>query len=669
MSIRPDPNRIGEGTHLWEASAEQKVKSNVSQYMAWLNDTQGLEFHSYSDLWRWSVTEIEDFWQTLWIFFEVNASRSYDKVLTARLMPGAHWFPGAKLNYAEHLLARADDHLAIVSQSELRSLRSTTYRELRREVASVASGLRALGVGKGDRVASFMPNILETAVAMLATSSIGAIWSSCSPDFGPRSVVDRLQQIEPRVLFVVDGYRYSGRDYSLLKVVEEVQSDLRTLEHTVVVPYLARNPDLGDLSRVCLWADLKGPDTNLRFEQVPFEHPLWILYSSGTTGLPKAIVHGHGGVLLEHMKTLSLHMDLTSDDRFFWFTTTGWMMWNLLLSGLSLGSTVVLFDGDPSYSDLGTLWRLAQDAHVSYFGASAPYIQACMKAGIKPSKAFDLSTIRGVGCTGAPLPPEGFRWVYEDVNPDVHFGSYSGGTDMCTGFVGPSPLLPVCAGQIQCRTLGALVEAYDDQGHSLIDEVGELVITQPMPSMPLRLWGDHDGSLYRESYFEMYPSIWRHGDWIKITAEERCVIYGRSDSTLNRNGVRMGTSEFYGVVEEMDEITDSLVIDTGYGGREDRLLLFVVLKGGVVLDEPLRSAISAKLRVELSPRHVPDEIRVITEVPRTLNGKKIEVPVKRILTGSSVTEAVSEAAIANPDSLRVFVRLAGSSSMQFTNTT
>ena len=661
MAIDSNSGRIVEGTHLWEASDERKAKSNISRYIGWLDDTRGLDFGSYSELWQWSVTEIEDFWASLWDFFEVKASSPYSQVLTERRMPGTRWFPGAKLNYAEHLLSRGDDHPVLISQSELRPLTTVTYRQLRDEVASIAGGLRALGVGKGDRVVAFMPNITETAVAMLATASIGAIWSSCSPEFGTRSVVDRLRQIEPRVLFAIDGYRYGGRDHSRLEAVKEIQRALPTLESTVIVPYLFGRPDLEGLSGVVLWDDLARPGSDLLFEQVPFEHPLWVLYSSGTTGLPKAIVHGHGGILLEHMKTLSLHMDLTPLDRFFWFTTTGWMMWNLLLGGLSLGSTVVLYDGDPGHPDLGALWRLAQDAGISYFGASAPYIQACMNASIEPGSQFDLNAVRGIGCTGAPLPPEGFRWVYDKVSPNVHLGSYSGGTDMCTGFVGPSPLLPVCAGQIQCRTLGALVEAYDAEGRPLVDDVGELVITEPMPSMPLRLWNDPDGSRYRESYFDMYPGIWRHGDWIKITGDESCAIYGRSDSTLNRSGVRMGTSEFYSVVEELDEVVDSLVIDTGHGGKEGRLLLFVVLQHGAALDDRLRSAIGAKLRAELSPRHVPDEIHQIEEVPRTLNGKKIEVPVKRILAGSPVPEAASEGAIANPESMRGFVNLVDAS--------
>lgn len=659
MAIDSNSGRIAEGTRLWEASAERKARSNISRYLAWLNDTRRLEFSSYGDLWRWSVTEIEDFWASLWDYFDVRANRPYDHVLTERRVPGAGWFPGAELNYAEHLLRRDDDHPALISQSELRPLTTVTYRQLRREVASVAGGLRALGVTKGERVVALMPNIPETAVGMLATTSIGAIWASCSPEFGTRSVVDRFRQIEPRVLLAVDGYRYRGRDHRCLKAVEEIQQALPTLEHTVLVPYLSEDPDLSGLAGAVLWRDLAMPEKDLQFEQVSFEHPLWVLYSSGTTGLPKAIVHGHGGILLEHMKTLSLHMDLTPEDRFFWFTTTGWMMWNLLLGGLALGSTVVLFDGDPAHPDLGTLWRLAQDAGISYFGGSAPYIQACMKAGIEPGIQFALDAVRGIGCTGAPLPPEGFRWVYDKVNSNVHLGSYSGGTDMCTGFVGPSPLLPVYAGQIQCRTLGALVEAYDSEGRPLVDEVGELVISEPMPSMPLRLWNDPGGKRYRESYFDMYPGVWRHGDWIKITREESCAIYGRSDSTLNRSGVRMGTSEFYSVVEEMDEILESLVIDTGHAGQEGRLLLFVVLKDGVSLDDRLMSAISAKLRTELSPRHVPDDIHAISEVPRTLNGKKIEVPVKHILAGSSVTEVASEGAIANPDSLRAFVNLAG----------
>ena len=630
----------------------------MARLLAWLRDNKGLTFDTYGDLWQWSVTDLEGFWAAIWDFFEVKARRPYSRVLAERRMPGARWFEGARLNYAEHALMRRDGHPAIMARSETRPPATLTYRQLHDEVSMVAAGLRRLGVGRGDRVVAYLPNIVETVVAFLATASIGAIWSASSPEFGTRSVVERFRQIEPKVLLAVDGYRYGGRDYPRMDAVREIRRSLPTIVRTVVVPYLAGRTSLDGLSDAIEWRELRETGRELDFEPVPFDHPLWVLYSSGTTGLPKPIVQGHGGILLEHRKTLSLHLDLNPEDRFFWFTTTGWMMWNLLIGGLLLGATVQLYDGDPGYPDLGTLWRDAEQSGTTYFGVSAPYIQACMNAGMEPGKSFKLAGLKGVGSTGAPLTPEGFRWVYEKVSPDVLLGSFSGGTDMCTGFVGPCPLLPVRAGEIQCRCLGAKVEAYDPQGRPVVDRVGELVITEPLPSMPLYLWNDDGDRRYRESYFETFPGVWRHGDWIRITGRGACVISGRSDSTLNRGGVRMGTSEFYQIAEEMDEVLDSLVVDTGRDGGEGRLLLFLVMHQGYGLDDDLRGRIGRKLRVELSPRHVPDEMHAIPEVPTTLNGKKMEGPVKRVLMGTPVEEAVSRDAMSNPGSIQYFVELA-----------
>ena len=658
MERHSSPREVTQGTLLWEPSEEVKEKANITRYMSWLKERRGLNFASYQEMWQWSVTDLEGFWSSIWDFFRVKAHQTYQRVLAERRMPGARWFAGAQLNYAENALRRQDDHPAILFQSEMRPLTMVSYQQLYRQVASVAAGLRRLGVGKGDRVAAYMPNIPETVVAFLATASIGAIWSSCAPEFGTRSVAERFQQIEPTVLIAVDGYRYGGRAYSRMEAVAGIQRQLPTLKHTVVVPYLTPHPALEDLTHAILWQELGEGVQELTFESVPFDHPLWVLYSSGTTGPPKPIVHGHGGILLEHLKSLSLHLDLTPEDRFFWFTTTGWMMWNMLISGLLLGATVVLYDGNPGYPDMSTLWRFAQETGMTYFGTSAPYIQACMKAGIGPGKEFDIASLRGVGSTGAPLSREGFRWVYEKVKPDVLLGSVSGGTDMCTAFVGSCPILPVHAGEIQCWWLGARVEAYDDHGRSVVDEVGELVITEPLPSMPLYFWSDPEGRRYRESYFETFPGVWRHGDWIKITRRNSCIIYGRSDSTIKRGGVRMGTSELYRVVEELDEVTDSLVVDTSQLDAEGQLLLFLVLKEGLQLDDALRRQIREKLRSELSPRYVPDEIYVIPEVPKTLNGKKLEVPVKRILMGTPAEEAVSRDAMSNPQSLQFFEGLA-----------
>ena len=577
-------------------------------------------------------------------------------------MPGADWFPGALLSYPQHIFRNRDDaDVAVRHASELRELGEVTWGELGDQVARAAAGLRELGIGRGDRVVAYMPNIPETLVAFLATASLGAIWSSCSPDFGASSVVDRFAQIEPKVLFCVDGYRYGGRDFDRTEVVAGLQSAMPTLERTVVLPYLAPEPDLSKLDRAITWHDLlaSGEGATLEFEQVPFDHPLWVLYSSGTTGLPKAIVQGHGGILLEQLKKLNLHVDAQEGDRLFWFTTTGWMMWNFLIGGLLTPASIVLYDGSPGHPDMGVLWDLAERAGMTCFGTSASYIAACMNAGVEPSDGRDLSTLRSVGSTGSPLSPEGFEWVYRHVGRDTWLFSTSGGTDVCTAFVGGVPLLPVYRGELQGRALGARVEAFDEDGNSIVDEVGELVITEPMPSMPLYLWGDDDGSRYRASYFDVYPGVWRHGDWIEITSRGTAVIYGRSDSTINRQGVRMGTSEIYRAVQGIPEITDALVVDIPKPGTEGWMPLFVVLADGETLDDELTGKIKRRIRELCSPRHVPDAVYEIAEVPRTLSGKVLEVPVKRILTGTPPEQAASRDSLANPRSLDYFVELAG----------
>jgi len=631
-------------------SADEVAAANLTGYL------RAVGFDSYDALWRWSVDDLEGFWASVWDFFDVPGDRGRI-VLGERAMPGAAWFPEASLNYAEQALRWDDDRPAVEFRAEPggRPAETITHRDLRRRVAEVAAGLRALGVGRGDRVAAYAPNVPETLIGFLATASLGAIWSSCSPDFGVTAVLDRFRQIEPRVLIAADGYVYRGRVYDRRPEVAELERNLPGLAAVVMVDNVGL--DRGSNVR---FADVAVPGADLVVERVPFQHPLWVLYSSGTTGLPKALVHGHGGIVLEHLKALSLHHDLGRHDRFFWFTSTGWMMWNLLVGGLLVGATVVLYDGSPAAPDLGALWRMAQDTGTTYFGASAAYIQSCLKAGIVPRQVADLSRLRGLGSTGAPLPPEGFRWVYDNVHPGLVLGSVSGGTDVCTAFVGSCPLLPVVAGEIQCRYLGAAVEAFDEDGKAVIDQVGELVLTEPMPSMPVFLWGDEDHARYRSAYFDAYPGVWRHGDWIRVTERGSCVIYGRSDSTLNRGGVRIGTSELYRVVEDLDQVVDSLVVDTGRLGDEGRCWLFVVLADGAVLDGGLRSTITRRLRAELSPRHVPDEIVAVAEVPRTLNGKKLEVPVKRILQGEPWRSVVSRDGMANPDALQVFVDLAES---------
>jgi len=631
---------------IWEPTAGSVERAHITRYMRWLERERGLRFADYASLWRWSVDDLDAFWTSIWDFFGLRGTRG-ERALASERMPGAQWFPGASLSYAEHALARRDDHPALIARSETRGLDHTTtitYRELADQVAAARAGLVRLGVRKGDRVAAYMPNIPETVVGLLATASLGAIWASCSPDFGTRAVIDRFAQLEPAVLLAVDGYRYGGKEFDRGAELAEIERALPSLKATVVLPYL-RESAPGRST----WAGLLSASAPLAFERVPFEHPLWVLCTSGTTGLPKGLVHSHGGVLLEHLKSLHLHNDLGADDRFFWFTTTGWMMWNYLLGILPLGGTAVLFDGSPGHPDLTTVWRLAADTGVTYFGTSAPFIHACMKAAVAPGRAADLSRLRGIGSTGAPLSPEGFRWVRETLGRPILLGSVSGGTDVCTAFVQSCPLLPVRAGELQCAALGAKVEAYSADGRPIVDEVGELVITRPLPSMPVRLWNDPDMERYRAAYFDVFPGVWRHGDWIRFAPDGSCVIYGRSDATLNRGGVRMGTAEFYRVVEELPEVADSLVVEVDED--DGRLVLFIVLRPGAALDDGLRRRVAAALRRALSPRHVPDRIVAVAEIPKTLNGKKLEVPVKRLIAGQPMEKAVSEGAVANPKGL------------------
>jgi acetoacetyl-CoA synthetase len=647
---------------LWEPSAELVERSRLREYMRWLEADRNLSFAGYDELWRWSVTDLEAFWDSIWDFFGVQASGERGAVLSAREMPGAKWFAGAELNYAEHVFAGKDaGEVAILHASELRELGELSWGELRAQVAATAAGLRSLGVQRGDRVVAYMPNVPEAVVAFLAAASIGAIWSSCSPDFGPASVVDRFAQIEPKVLFAVDGYRYGGRDFDRRETLARLQEAMPSLERTVVLPYLDPDPDLSPLRDAMRWEELLagGEGAEPAFERVPFDHPLWVLYSSGTTGLPKAIVQSQGGILLEHLKKLNLHVDAHPGDRLFWFTTTGWMMWNFLVSGLLTRAAIVLYDGNPGHPDMGVLWDLAERAGVTMFGTSASYIAACMKAGVEPGAGRDLSRLGAVGSTGSPLSPEGFDWVYEHLGAGTWLFSTSGGTDLCTAFVGGCALLPVYRGELQGRALGAAVEAWDEDGKPVVDEVGELVVTEPMPSMPVFFWGDDEAqSRYRASYFEHYPGVWRHGDWIEVTSRGTAVIYGRSDSTINRSGIRMGTSEIYRAVLGLDEIVDALVVDVPRPGTEGWMPLFVVLREGAALNDDLRKEIARRVRAQCSPRHVPDEVFAIAEVPRTLSGKILEVPVKRILMGTPPEQAASRDSLANPAALDWFVEFA-----------
>jgi acetoacetyl-CoA synthetase len=626
---------------VWTPSAERIASATITRYREWLNDSRGLELEDYAGLWQWSVDELEEFWASIWEFFEVEASEPYERVLTTREMPEAEWFPGARLSYAEHVFrGRADGDVAIRHASELRPLGEWTWGELRARAGAVAGALREAGVVAGDRVVAYLPNIPETIAAFLGCASIGATWSSCAPEFGVRSVVDRFAQIEPKVLLTVDGYRYGGKDFDRSEAIAALEQELPTLRRTLVLPYLAGG-------------DWELPAAELEFTQLPFDHPLWVLYSSGTTGLPKAIVHGQGGILLEHLKKLRLHLDARAGDRLFWFTTTGWMMWNFLVGGLLSEASVVLFDGNPAYPDLGTLWDLADAAGITSFGTSAGYIGACQKADLQPRAGRDLSSLDSVGSTGSPLAPEGFDWVRDRLGEDVWLFSTSGGTDVCTAFVGGVPTLPVYRGELQARALGAKVEAWSEDGRPLVGQVGELVITEPMPSMPLYLWGDADGSRYRESYFSTFLGIWRHGDWIEISERGTAIITGRSDATINRGGVRMGTSELYRSVLALDEILDALVVDVPEGG----MTLFVVLRDGAILDDGLEVEIRRRIREDCSPRHVPDAVLAAPEIPRTLSGKILEVPVKRLLMGAPPDEVASRDSLANPEALDWFAGL------------
>ena len=657
---------------LWQPSVQERERTEMSRFMRWAGERHGRDFASYDELWCWSVDELEVFWADIWEFCGVRASKPYERVLSSHEMPGARWFEGAELNYAENLLlgpvgskGRDPDAVAVLHTSELRDLGEITWGELNAQVAAAAGGLRALGVERGDRVVAYMPNIPETLVAFLAVASIGAIWSSAAPEFGARSVIDRFAQIEPKVLLAVDGYRHGGKDFDRTTVVEGVLNELPTVEHTVVLGYMAgKDFELSGSRSVLAWDDLlaRGEGSALTFEQVPFEHPLWVLYSSGTTGLPKAIVQSQGGILLEQLKK-RLHLDLRAGDRMFWFTTTGWMMWNFLVGCLNSEAAIVLYDGSPAHPDLGCLWSLAERARITCMGVSAGLLASCEKGDVHPARDYDLSALRAIGSTGSPLSPESFRWIYDAVSSDIWLFSTSGGTDVCTAFVAGCPLLPVYEGELQCRALGCAVQAWDEQGRSVEDEVGELVITEPMPSMPLYLVNDPDGERLRESYFEMFPGVWRHGDWIRITPRGGAVIYGRSDSTINRQGVRMGTSEIYRAVHVVPGVVDTLVVDIPKPGADGDaaelwMVLFVVLAPGIELDDDLAAQIKKRIREDCSPRHVPNEVRQIEEVPRTLSGKVLEVPVKRILMGTPPEQAASVESLANPRSLDYFVEMA-----------
>jgi acetoacetyl-CoA synthetase len=641
---------------LWTPPADVRETTEIGRYLRWLERERGLAFPRYEELWRWSVDDLPGFWSSIWEFFEVKTHAPASSVLASDAMPGATWFPGARINFAEHLVGHEDDaeRVAIVAHSQTREPVELTFAELREQVARARAGLLRLGVGPGDRVVAYLPNIPETLVAFAATASLGAVWASCAPELGARSVVDRLVQLEPTVLLAVDGYGFRDRVIDRRAELATIRAALPTLRHVVHVPYGGNAvPD------TVSWDDLLAERAPLAFDPVAFDHPLFVLFSSGTTGRPKAIVHGHGGILLENLKAHSFSWDLKPGGRLLWFTTTSWMMWNALVAALLVRSSIVMLDGDPSWPDLGRQWRLAAETEPTFMGVSPTFLMACRKAGLEPGRKHDLTSIRVFGTAGSPLPSEGYRYVYEQLGPDVLLINGSGGTDVCSGIVGGSPLLPVVEGEISGRLLGVAADAFDAQGEPLVGELGELVITKPMPSMPVELWGDTDGSLYRSSYFAMYPGVWRQGDWIRFSESGSCVVTGRSDATLNRGGVRLGTSEFYSVIEELPEITDSLVVhledDEGGAGE---LVLFVVLADGITLDDELRGVIAGSLRSHLSPRHVPDVIRAVPAIPRTLTGKKLEAPVKRILRGEPADAVASRDSLLDPTALDLFATYA-----------
>jgi len=649
-----------EITPLWTPSETLKTSANLTQYRAWLAEHLALDFADYTPLWQWSVDQPEAFWRSIIKYFNVQYDGTFTDAQSADPMPHTRWFEGIQLNYAEHIFRHATtDRPAIIFQREGGPLLEMSWEELSNRVKSLQHFLKGQGVQAGDCIAAYMPCIPEATVAFLAVNALGAVWSSCSPDFGTNSVIDRFAQIEPKILLAIDQYTYAGKTFDKSDVVRDIIQAIPSLKHVVL---LADSETVASSVTVSLWHNVTQTHTgNPEFVRVPFAHPIWVLYSSGTTGLPKAIVHSQGGILIEHLKYGTFHNDFRKGERCFWYTTTGWMMWNYMQSSLLAGATLVLYDGNPAYPDVTVLWKFAQDAGINHFGTSAGYILHNLKADVQPGRDFDLSALRSISSTGSTLPPEGFAWIYQHVKADIWLASMSGGTDVCSAFVGGNPCWPVYAGEIQCRALGCLLEAYSETGEPVLNEVGEMVITRPMPSMPIYFWNDPDFKRYTESYFDTYPGIWRHGDWIQITTRQGVIIYGRSDATLNRGGIRIGTSEIYRAIDKVTEVKDSLIICVEKSGGEFWMPLFVVLQPGNTLDETLKKKINSTIRSEYSPRHVPDVIIAVPDVPYTISGKKTETPVKKIFMGKDPKVVVNAGSLRNPASMDFFITLAAES--------